>query len=42
MKHSIRIRFTLIFVGIMAFLLLLMYAVNTLYLADYYFDEKVD
>ena len=42
MKHSIRIRFTLIFVGIMVFLLALMYAVNTFCLADYYFDEKVD
>ena len=42
MKRSIRIRFTLIFVGIMAFLLLVMYAVNSLYLSRYYFEEKVD
>ncbi len=42
MKHSIRSRITLIFVGIMAFMILAMYAVNNYFLEDYYFDEKVD
>ena len=42
MKYSIRIRYTLIFIGIMAFLIGVMFTVNTLLLSKYYFNEKVN
>lgn len=41
MKYSIRIRFTLIFIGIMAFLIGVMFMVNNIFLSRYYFNEKV-
>lgn len=42
MKHSIRTRFTLIFIGIMALILLAMYGVNKYFLEDYYMSNKVE
>ena len=42
MKHSIRTRFTLIFIGIMSFILFAMYGVNKYFLEDYYMSNKVE
>lgn len=42
MKNSIRVKFTLIFVGLMAGVLLSMWAVNSFFLEKYYIGQKVD
>lgn len=42
MKHSIRTRFTLIFIAIVALILMAMYGVNKYFLEDYYMDNKVE
>ena len=42
MKHSIRLKFTLIFVGLMAGVLVAMWAVNSFFLEKYYIGQKVD
>lgn len=41
MKHSIRIRFTLIFISLMAMVLLCLFGVNSWWLEDFYMREKV-
>lgn len=41
MKHSIRYRFTLIFIGLMTLVLLTILAVNTWYLEPFYINQKV-
>lgn len=41
MKHSIRLRFMLIFVGLMAGVLVSIWAVNSFFLEDFYTNEKV-
>ena len=41
MKHSIRTRFTLIFTGIMALVLIVMYVINSQFLESYYMRQMV-
>lgn len=41
MKHSIRVRFALVFVGVIAFILLAAWGVNNWLLEDFYTAEKV-
>lgn len=41
MKHSIRVRFTLIFVGLMAAVLFTTWAVNSFFLEGYYTQQKL-
>ena len=41
MKHSIRIRFTLIFISLMAMVILCLWGVNSWLLEDFYMQEKV-
>ena len=41
MKHSIRYRFTLAFVGLMTLMLFAMWAVNNFWLEDFYINQKV-
>ncbi len=41
-KYSIRSRLTLTFLGIMTLMLAIMYGVNTYFLENYYFNEKVE
>ena len=41
MKHSIRYRFTLAFVGMMTLMLFAMWAVNNFWLEDFYINQKV-
>ncbi|MEG2349753.1 MAG: two-component sensor histidine kinase, partial [Hungatella sp.] len=41
MKHSIRFRFTMIFVGLTAVLLVGIWCVNNWLLEDFYINEKV-
>lgn len=41
MKHSIRMRFTMIFIGLMALVLSSLWAVNSFFLEGYYTQEKV-
>ena len=36
MKHSIRVRFTMIFIGLMAAVLLTLWAVNSFFLEGFY------
>lgn len=41
MKHSIRVRFTMIFIGLMAAVLLTLWAVNSFFLEGFYTNEKL-
>ena len=41
MKHSIRVRFTLIFVGLMAAVLVVTWIVNSFFLEQFYTQEKL-
>ena len=41
MKHSIRIRFTLIFIGLMAAALIGLFIINRFFLERFYLSEKV-
>lgn len=41
MRHSIRYRFTLIFIGLMAAMLLAIWVTNNWFLESYYIDQKV-
>lgn len=41
MKHSIKYRFTLIFIGLLAFMLLSIWIANNWYLKTFYINEKV-
>lgn len=41
MKHSIRVRFTMIFIGLMAAVLLTLWAVNSFFLEGFYTREKL-
>lgn len=42
LKHSIRVRFTLVFIGVVAFLILLQCVINAKFLQRYYMDEKIN
>ncbi len=42
MKRSIRVRYTLLFAGVMSFMVLIICLANTLYLERYYISEKTD
>lgn len=41
MKHSIRVRFTIVFMGLTAFMLIGIWCVNNWLLEDFYIDKKV-
>lgn len=41
MKHSIRVRFTMIFIGLMAAVLLILWAVNSFFLEGFYTRQKL-
>ena len=41
MKHSIRVRFTMIFIGLMAAVLLTLWAVNSFFLESFYTKQKL-
>ena len=42
MRDSIRTRFTLIFIGIMALIIVIMYVVNSQFLGSYYLNQKIE
>ncbi len=42
MKHSIRMKFTMIFIGLMAAVLLSIWTVNSFFLEDFYMRQKVE
>ena len=41
MKHSIRVKFTMIFIGLMAAVLVSMWAVNSFFLESFYTKQKL-
>ena len=41
MKHSIRVKFTMIFIGLMAAVLVSMWAVNSFFLEGFYAKQKL-
>ena len=41
MKHSIRVKFTMIFIGLMAAVLVSMWAVNSFFLEGFYTRQKL-